>query len=277
VLSDKRRLAVLGHPVGHSRSPAMQKAALAALGLAGEWAYEAIDVPPAGFEERVRGMAEQGFVGANVTAPHKLAALAVADEPSSSARRIGAANTLTFDGGRILADNTDGEGLIRALGGSPRGMRTLVLGAGGAARAAVCALVDHGAVVEVWNRTPQKAETLAAALGATASGEREPAGGDWDLLVNATTVGLDAAAGEPGPGVDALPIDPAAIHSKQVVVDLVYGARETELSRLAGDRGARVVDGLEVLVQQGAASLRLWTGVEPPIEVMRRAARAAAP
>jgi shikimate dehydrogenase len=270
-----RRLAVLGHPVAHSRSPAMQNAALAELGLAGEWSYEAIDVRPERFAERVRAMAGEGFVGANVTVPHKLAARALADRTSTSAAEIGAANTLSFREGRIAADNTDGAGLIAALGEAPCGRRALVLGAGGAARAAVWALAREGAAVEVWNRTPGRAEALASDLGAAVFDRG--GGRGHELIVNATTVGLARAGGERGPGLDALPIDAEAIAHARVVVDLVYGAAETELARLARARGTRLVDGVEVLVQQGAASLRLWTGAEPPIETMRRAARAAEP
>ena len=250
----------------------MQNAALAELGLAGEWSYEPIDVRPERFAERVRSMAAEGFVGANVTVPHKLAALALADDASAAARGIGAANTLSFRDGRIVADNTDGAGLIAALGELPRGRRALILGAGGAARAAVWALAREGAVVEVWNRTAERAASLAAELGVSVL---DPAGGrGHDLIVNATTVGLATAAGEAGPGLDALPIDAAQVAAARVVVDLVYGPAETELARLTRASGTPLVDGLEVLVQQGAASLRLWTGLDPPIETMRRAARA---
>src|SRR5260221_13926763 len=131
------RLAVIGHPVAHSRSPAMQNAALAALGLGGNWAYEAIDVAPEGFEDRVRAMAAEGFAGANVTVPHKEAALALADAPSEVAREIGAANTLAFADEQIHAHNTDADGFLAALPASPRGRRGLVLGGGGAPRAGV--------------------------------------------------------------------------------------------------------------------------------------------
>ena len=140
----KKRLAVLGQPISHSRSPAMHNAALAELGLAGEWSYEAIEVAPAEFEALVRGMAAEGFVGANVTVPHKVAALELADEASEAARAIGAANTLSFAGGRIAAENTDARGFLDSLPASPAGRRALVLGAGGSARAVVWALVDRG-------------------------------------------------------------------------------------------------------------------------------------
>src|SRR6185436_19146854 len=126
-----KQLAVLGHPVSHSRSPAMQGAALEALGLGGEWSYGEIDVDPVEFDERVRGLAGEGYVGANVTIPHKEAALQVADETSEAAREIGAANTLTFRGQDIRADNTDATGLLAALSEPIEGKAALVLGAGG--------------------------------------------------------------------------------------------------------------------------------------------------
>src|ERR671934_498928 len=156
------RLAVLGHPVAHSRSPAMQNAALHELGLAPAWRYEAIDVAPEAFDDRGRAMPAQGFAGANATVPHKLAALRVAGEVSAAAREIGAANTLSFRAGLIVADNTDAPGLLAAIGEPPRSKRALVLGAGGAARAAAWALDRGGAEVAVWNRTPDRGRLLAA-------------------------------------------------------------------------------------------------------------------
>src|SRR5438067_5770723 len=120
-----KRLAVLGQPISHSRSPAMQNAALAELGMADEWSYEAIEVSPQEFDARVRAMPGEGFVGANVTVPHKVAALALADEASEAARAIGAANTLTFAGGSIAAENTDATGFLHALGESVGGKRAL--------------------------------------------------------------------------------------------------------------------------------------------------------
>jgi shikimate dehydrogenase len=268
--SDMRRLAVLGHPVAHSRSPAMHSAALAELGLGNEWSYEAIEVAPEDFDERVLAMPREGFVGANVTVPHKLAALAIAADASEAARAIGAANTLTFADGRIAAENTDATGFLDALPESPSGSRALVLGAGGSARAVVWALVDAGAEVAIWNRTPKKAEGLARELSASATETVDAA--DFDLLVNATTVGMGAST-QASSDLKSLPVDADALGERHQLVDLAYGAVETELVRAATARGARVVDGLEVLVRQGAASLRIWTGLDPPIEVMRRAVR----
>jgi shikimate dehydrogenase len=275
------KLAVIGHPVAHSRSPAMHAAAFEAMGIADEWSYEAIDVSADEFQSRVRALVADGFAGVNVTVPHKLAALELADRVTPAARAIGAANMLSFSDRGIEAENTDAPGLLGALGVSPAGERATVLGAGGAARACVWALVETGAEVSVWNRTQGKAEELAASLGASvAQGAGHPLGADtYDILVNATTVGHDVASGErtgsPEPLADlkALPVDADSVSARHVVVDLVYGSSETPLSALARERGADVVDGLEVLVHQGAASFRLWTGLDPPIDVMRDAAR----
>jgi shikimate dehydrogenase len=250
---------VLGYPVAHSRSPAMHNAAFRALGL--DWRYQHLPVPPELFDETVRALPRSGFRGANVTIPHKLAALAVADSASAVARAVGAANTLTFEDGSIAADNTDASGFVAALGESPRGLRALVLGAGGAARAVVWALADAGAAdVAIWNRTPERARELADAFGARAAAAPEPA----DLVVNTTSVGLDAESG--------LPLD--AIEPPRLAADLVYRADgDTPFGAWATRAGARVVDGLEILVRQGALSFRRWTDREPPLDVMRSAAR----
>ena len=271
----RKRLAVLGQPISHSRSPAMHNAALAELGLADEWSYEAIEVAPPDFEALLRRMAAEGFVGANVTVPHKIAALELADEATETARAIGAANTLSFAAGRIAAENTDAAGFLDSLPSPPACRRALVVGAGGSARAVVWALVTNGAEVEIWNRTPERAKRLADDLAASVA---EPADGglrtaDYDLIVNATTVGMGASSQQPA-DLKSLPFDADALAETQLLVDLAYGPAETELARVAAARGATVVDGLEVLVRQGAASLRIWTGQEPPIETMRRAARA---
>jgi shikimate dehydrogenase len=158
---------VLGFPVAHSRSPDMHNAAFGALGL--DWHYVKLPVPPVLFTETVRALPGSGFRGANVTIPHKHAALELADERTPSAEAIGAANTLTFlDGGGIEAHNTDAPGFIAALGEDARGLRALVLGAGGAGRAVAWALREAGAAeVAVWNRTPERAAALARDLGVT--------------------------------------------------------------------------------------------------------------
>jgi shikimate dehydrogenase len=261
-----KRLAVLGHPVGHSRSPAMHNAALAALGIGAEWSYEAIDARPDDFERRVRAMPGEGFAGANVTVPHKGAALSLADELSETAREIGAANTLSFADGEIRADNTDAQGLLDALPSPTADGRALVLGAGGAARAVVWALVREGAEVDVWNRTELRSRNLCEELGGHPSTELHQ--GDYGLIVNTTSVGL---RGE-DPFAE-LPLARDAFAAGQTVVDLVYGREPSRLLAAAEAGGATVVDGIEVLVRQGALSLRIWTGQEAPLGTMRAAAR----
>ena len=268
----KHRLAVIGNPVAHSRSPAMQNAALTALGLASEWYYEALLVDQRVFPAYVRGLPGDGFVGANVTVPHKEAALALADTASEAATQIGAANTLTFapavgtGAPTIAAENTDAGGLLASLPSSPRGKRALVLGAGGAARAAHWALVGADAEVDIWNRTSARAATIAGELGGRPVAAPRPT--DYDLIVHTTAVGL---RGE-DPFVH-LPLAPDSFGRGQVVVDLVYTDRPSTLLAAAEAGGATTVDGLEVLVQQGALSLEIWTGRKPPLEVMRAAAR----
>jgi shikimate dehydrogenase len=258
---------VLGWPVRHSRSPAMHEAGYAALGL-DDWRYQLLPVPPELFEETVRGLPAVGFVGANVTIPHKEAALALADEATASAREIGAANTLTFlPDGRIHADNTDAPGLIDALPFNAAGRTALVLGAGGSARAVVWALLNEGAEVRVWNRTRDRAERLCAEIGGRVV-DAPPAAGA-DLLVNTTSVGLRPDA-DP---FKELPLDADAVHGYPCLVDLVYGTSPTGLISAAQAAGATVVDGLEILVRQGARSFERWTGRPAPIEALRAAAR----
>jgi shikimate dehydrogenase len=234
----------------------MHNAAFAELGL--DWRYVKLPVPPELFERTARALPGSGYRGANVTIPHKLAALALADRASPAARSVGAANTLTFEDGGIDADNTDAGGFLAALGESPRGRSALVLGAGGAGRAVVWALVEAGASeVSIWNRTPERAEELAGTFGARAVTRPEAA----DIAVNTTSVGLHEGV---------LPLD--ELDRPSVAVELVYGS-ETPFATWAQEGGARVVDGLEVLVRQGALSFQRWTGIEPPLDVMRRAAR----
>ena len=244
---------MLGWPVAHSRSPAMHQAAYAALGL-DDHRYQHLPVPSELFAETVRALPAAGFAGANVTIPHKERAILVADVVTARAREIGAANTLTFrDDGAIEADNTDAPGLLAALGEPPSS--ALVLGAGGSARAAVWALQRAGVAVAVLARTRKRAEVLGVRLVDAV----EPA----ECLINCTPVGLD----DP----DAVPAPPDGFPT---VVDLVYREGGTALIRRAEAAGARTVDGIEILVRQGALSFERWTGMQAPLDAMRLGARA---
>jgi shikimate dehydrogenase len=239
----------------------MHAAALQAAGLDG-WTYQRLPVPPELFSETARSLGAAGFRGANVTIPHKEAALALAGDATATARAIGAANTLTYrEDGTIEADNTDAPGLIEAIGDAPRSS-AVVLGAGGTARAVVWALRDAGADVRVWNRTPERA----AALGV----EVLPADGALpaaDLLVNCTSVGLN----NPSTTFKDLPVSPDSMATYATVVDLVYRPGGTALELAARERGVPVVGGLEILVRQGARSFAAWTGHTADLDVMRRA------
>ena len=279
------RVALLGHPVGHSRSPAMHNAAFRALEL--DWHYEAIDVQPADFPEVLAALPGRGFAGANVTIPHKLRALEAADEATEVARVVGAANTLSFAGGRVRADNTDVPGFLAALRErapeAPAGMRALVLGAGGAARAVVYALLEAGAArVEVWNRHPERAAGLVADLAPAAgssvlASNEKPSLTASDLLVNATSLGMRDARAGPGSWegdefFKAVPLSADELDDRLTVVDLVYRHDRTPLVRAARARGLRCIDGFDVLVHQGAASFRIWTGMQAPLGAMRSGA-----
>ena len=257
------RLGVVGYPVAHSLSPRIQNAGLEALGLGG-WRYQLLPVPPDLLEETVRALPAAGFRGVSVTVPHKEAALALADRASRAAQEIGAANTLVFEDGLIDAENTDAPGFLASLPSPPGpGETALVLGAGGSARAVIWALGRAGVRVSVWNRTAARAQELARDLGAEATGDPVPA----DLLVNCTVAGME---GDP---FELLPLDPPELAGYRTVVDLVYADPEGRFLAAAGEAGATVVDGIEILVQQGAIALERWTGMPAPLEAMRAAAR----
>jgi shikimate dehydrogenase len=261
------RLGVLGWPVLHSRSPAMHRAAFAALGLEG-WSYQLLPVPPEVFAETVRALPAAGFVGANVTVPHKEAALALADSASDAALEIGAANTLCFAAdGRIHAENTDAPGLIAALPIDPRGRSAVVLGAGGTARSAAWALRAGGAEVAVWNRTPERAAALARELCVRSIDSVESA----DLLLNCTTVGLDEQSSRRKDVLQSLGLDTDLISTYACVVEYVYGRRDTHLLQVAREHGVKTVDGYAILSEQGALSFELWTGLPAPRAAMARA------
>jgi shikimate dehydrogenase len=262
------RLGVLGWPVAHSRSPAIQNAALRQTGLS-DWHYQKLPVPPELFAETVRGLADAGFRGVNVTIPHKEAALALATEASARARAIGAANTLLLGAdGQIWADNTDAPALQQALSDriDLNGTSVLVMGAGGSARAAVWALNDAGAgEVRIWNRTPERAAELAAGFGAgTVAKPLEAA----DILVNCTSVGLHH-----GDELEALPLDADLLGRFRVVADFVYREGGTPLVRAAQSSGVPAIDGLELLIGQGAIAFELFTGKTAPMQAMRDAVR----
>lgn len=262
------RYAVIGHPIAHSKSPFIHGLFAQATGQ--DMVYEAIDggAEPGGFERALAAFRAAGGRGMNVTLPFKLAALAVADSASEDARLAGAANTLSFEGGRIEARNTDGIGLVRDieanLGLPLAGRRVLLLGAGGATRGAVLPIARAGAArIVIANRTADKAEALAAELaphlggvplvgcGLAALGTQ----GAFDVVINATSASLDGQA----PAVPAGAFAPGAL-----AYDMVYGKGLTPFLRLARQAGcARLADGVGMLVEQAAEAFAAWRGVRP--------------
>ncbi|MGO9751270.1 MAG: shikimate dehydrogenase family protein [Solirubrobacteraceae bacterium] len=260
----RTRLGVLGWPVAHSRSPAMHNAALRAAAMH-DWRYQLLPVPPALFADTALALPAAGFRAVNVTIPHKLGALALCSQPTVRARAIGAANTLVFcEDGTIAADNTDAPALIGALPFALRGRTALVLGAGGSARAAVWALLNSGAAeVKVYNRTAERAHALCEQLGGTPVAAVDGA----DLLVHCTPIGLHAASGE----AQQLPLAVDLLERFGFVADFAYRQGGTELVNAARARGIGAVDGLELLVGQGALSFEQFTGRQAPVAAMRAA------
>lgn len=288
--SRTRLVAVYGKPIHHSASPAMQNAGIAALGL--DWRYLACEVDPADLRTAIAGAAAMRFVGLNLTVPHKLLALDLVDELDLSARTWGAVNTIVFetrdpDGEwrplgqqshpsgpvRSKGYNTDADAIVRSIGEDlaiePRGARVLLLGAGGAARAAALRLADEG-VAELWlvNRTQSKAEELAAEIT-----ERFPAvhagvgypDSSVEILLNATSAGLHPT--------DPLPLDVERFPLCRAdgVYDMIYRPHETRLLAAARAAGCAAANGLGMLLHQGAAALELWSGRSAPRDTMRAA------
>ena len=261
-----RIAAVIGDPIGHSRSPKLHRHWLHRYGIDG--AYVPLRVAPADLEATLRLMVGQGWAGCNVTIPHKEAALALADTATERARRIGAANTLVFEGGRIRADNTDGIGFVANLTAGARWDATrpaLVLGAGGAARGVVDALLDAGVPeLRIANRTVAKAQALAAAFPGAVALDWPGDMADVGLLVNTTSLGM---IGQPPLNLDLTPLPRDA-----VVTDIVYAPLETPLLAAARARGNQAVDGLGMLLHQAVPGFATWFGTVPEVDDALRAA-----
>jgi shikimate dehydrogenase len=262
---------VIGDPIAHSLSPRLHNAAFAALGL--DWVSVGFPVAEGRAGDALAGARALGVRGLSVTMPHKEAVAGLVDRCTPRAERLGAVNCVVFGEEATVGDNTDGPGLVAALrrgaGFETAGRRCLVVGGGGAARSVVAALADGGAAeVVIVNRTPERA-TAAAALAAPVGRVGVPAdASQCDLVVNATPIGM---AGPDRDGPTTWPIDPMLLEGGQVVVDLVYHPLVTPWMEAAGRRGARVVNGLGMLVHQAALQLAAWTGLEPPVEVMWKA------
>lgn len=269
---------VWGHPVGHSRSPVMHNAALESLGL--NWVYVPFEVAPPDVAAAVAGLRALGLVGVNVTVPLKEAVLPLLDVVDEDARWIGSVNTLHNRDGRLYGYSTDGTGFLRSLeaAGQPaRDRRVLLLGAGGSARAVAFALAAQGGHCQITNRTRNRAAALALAVNARHPGTASVVGwseeaGEFDLLVNTTTLGMPPNEAE----TPALP--PNVFAGKPFVYDLIYVPAQTRLLAAAAAAGCETLNGVGMLVWQGALSLALWTGRQPeemPVAAMEAAVREA--
>lgn len=265
---------VFGCPVAENPTQAMIEPAFADMGL--DWRYLTVEVAPEGLGDAVRGARAMGWRGFNCTIPHKIAVIEHLDELTPAAEAIGAVNCVVIRDGRLIGENTDGKGFVEAVRArrSIAGLRALILGAGGAARAIGVELGLAGAGhVTVANRTPGRAEALAAAIRDRTGTAAEavvwsgvlaiPEG--TDLVVNATSIGLY-------PDGDAVvPVDTAGFHRGRMVCDVIPNPPRTRLIGAAEARGCEALDGLGMLVNQGVIGLRLWTGLRPRPQVMRRA------
>ena len=277
ITASTRLAGVIGDPIVHSLSPVIHNAAFRALEL--DWVYVAFRVADGSALRAVAAMRALGMGGLNVTMPHKQEVLDGIDRLTLTADRLRSVNTISWRGDELVGDSTDGAGFVDALrhdeGVNPSGRRAVVLGAGGAARAVVLALATAGAAeVTVLNRTVQNAAAaVALAPGTVRAGVLDEADGalaEADIVVNATPIGM---AGTPEAG--QLPFDAGALRSGQVVVDLVYHPLRTALLEAARQRGCIAVTGLGTLIHQAAHAFRLWTGEDPPLEVMSAAAMGA--
>ena len=269
-------MGIIGHPVAHSLSPAIHNAAFRAAGL--DWVYVPLPVTPGAEGAAVQGLRALGRRGAKVTVPHQAAVGPFLDRLQGDAAVLGAVNTIAVAGGDLVGHNTDVEGVRAAVtaacGDSLRGAPGLMLGAGGAARAAALALARLGVRLTVVNRTPAAAERLVALVSAAvpAAGcswlplERLDAGlvEAQTLVVNATSLGMAEAGKVPAVLADTMT-------GRQVAFDVVYARGGTDFLERARSRGATAVDGLEMLLAQAAAAFEVWTGVAAPREAMREA------
>ena len=274
---------VISAPGKQSLSPVFQQAAFDHLGIA--VTYQHWPTPADGLETRVLGLQAPDVLGVNVTIPHKEACLPLVDDLDPLVRRVGALNTIFNDGGTLRGYNTDVEGFLRPLQDAffePRGCTAVVAGAGGAARAVVVALAEAGAArIAVVNRTLERAQRLVSELSAAVKPVQlvaaidsreswEKAAAEAGLLVNCTSLGT---AGTPEEDRSPMPSD--LIRSQALVYDLVYQPAETRLIRDARQAGARTIGGLSMLIYQGAASFKLWTGKDAPVDIMFEAAESA--
>ena len=272
-----KSVGIIGYPLGHTISPVFQQAALDHLKI--DARYHVWETPAKDLPKRLDLLRAKDCMGANVTVPHKEAVIPLLDELDMPARYIGAVNTIVNNNGRLKGYNTDWGGFLRSLkkdaGFTAKGKTACVLGAGGSSRAICYALGWEGVSrLIITNRTQARAEELAKELRGVCKRVDVLTWGDSlskvDLIVNCTTVGLLHSAQE-----QESPIDTKRLNSATLVMDLIYNPQETPLLRGAKQAGCRTINGLAMLVYQGAGAFELWTGKQAPVDVMMRAAKKA--
>ncbi len=269
ILQEERTvLGLIGHPVSHSVSKPMQEAALEGAGLTG--VYLPLDIPPKNFDgNTLRIMKTLGFRGVNVTIPHKSKAFKLSDQRGDAAEATRAVNTVRFAGTKVIGENTDVFGFAKLIEGKTtitRNTNALIIGAGGASRAVAYVLSERQALLTIIDVEHQRAVELARTFGGKAISVRRLWNSDisFDLVVNCTPIGMKGMAGSP--------LKASFVRPGSVYIDIVYNPPSTKAMEIASGRGARAFGGLEMLVQQGAESFRIWTGREPNVETMREAA-----
>ncbi len=275
-LPENAKLAVLGYPVAHSASPQMHQAALDALGI--DATYIRLEIEPGYVGEAIRLMQGLGFIGCNVTIPHKVEAMECCNELSDSARALGVANTIHFREGKVFGDSTDGPGLVKALeedfGISLKGASILLLGAAGGAGKAIATQLNSEGCAQLYlsNRTMAKLEKLACGLPSSetqvhlignSAAELASISGDVQVIINATSMGMKLE--------DELPFPAECLRANHMVYDAIYNPPLTRLLESARERGATIANGLSMLVHQGAISFEIWTGKKPDTELMKKA------
>jgi shikimate dehydrogenase len=270
---------IMGDPIEHTVSPAMQNAAFKKLGL--DYVYVPFFVKSADLNSAIKGMRALNIRGLNVTIPHKVAVIPLLDEIDSLSENLAAVNTIVNIGGCLKGYNTDASGFWRALQSediNPAGKKTVILGAGGAARAIAFILADKGADLTIMNRHPETGQNLAERIAGLFRREvntlelskdnLEIKLKETEIIVNTTSVGMF-------PNVKETPIPVRLIQRGQIVFDVIYNPAQTRLLTASAKKGAKVISGVEMLVQQGAAAFEIWTGRKAPVDTMREAAVAA--
>ncbi|MBI2593686.1 shikimate dehydrogenase [Candidatus Daviesbacteria bacterium] len=255
----------IGYPIKSSKSPSLHTVGYKALGIEDRYVYLRAEVKPENLKMAVDGIRGLGIRGVSVTMPHKQEVMKYLDKIDDTAKKIGAVNTIVNESGKLIGYNTDWIGAVDALKQKTKikGKKIAVIGAGGAARAIVFGIIKEGGRVKIFNRTKEKAEEIAKSFGCEFGNLDEISEiKDFDIIINSTSIGM----GNP----DESPVDKKLIGKNQIVFDVVYNPKETKLLRHAKEKGAEIIFGADMLLYQGAEQFKLYTGLDAPIEAMKK-------